>query len=114
MFFKKQQKHQETLFIEFNENMRNEEVNENFINEKLSAYVLDDFHAEYQYDEEEEEVYVPVRFARTEAGTFFWTTNLSPAVSMSPSSDTDLIQPAFCMSNGQFPQLQFQDRWAQA
>lgn len=107
------------MFIEFNENMQNEEVNENFINEKLSddfmiTAVLDDFHAEYQYEEEEEEVYVPVRFARTDAGTFFWTTNLSPAVSMSPSSDTDLIQPAFCMSNGQFPQLQFQDRWAQA
>lgn len=108
--FKKQQKH-ETLFIEFNENMQNEEMNENFINEKLSSYVSDDFNIA---EEEEEEVYVPVRFARTEAGTFFWTTNLSPVVTMSPSSDEDLIQPAFCTSNGQFPQLQFQDRWAQA
>lgn len=110
----KKQKQQETLFIEFNENMQNEEMNENVINEKLSEFVLDHFHNEYQHEDEEEEVYVPVRFARTEAGTFFWTTNLSPAVSMSPSSDTDLIQPAFCMSNGQSPQLQFQDRWAQA
>lgn len=113
MLFMKQRKQQETLFIEFNENMENEEMNENFINEKLSAYVLDDFHADYQ-QEEEEEVYVPVRFARTDAGTFFWTTNLSPAVTMSPSSDEDLIHPAFCMSHGQSPQLQFQDRWAQA
>lgn len=110
----KKQKQQETLFIEFNENMQNEEMNENVINEKLSEFVLDHFHNEYQHEDDEEEVYVPVRFARTQAGTFFWTTNLSPSVSMSPSSDTDLIQPAFCMSNGQSPQLQFQDRWAQA
>ncbi|KAL5273873.1 malpha.2 family protein [Megaselia abdita] len=107
--FKKQQNQQEALFIEFNENMQNEEMDENVINEKLSAYVFEDIH-----EDEEEEVYVPVRFARTDAGTFFWTTNLSPAVSMTPSSDKDLIQPTFCMSNGQSPQLQFQDRWAQA
>lgn len=112
--FKKQEKQCETLYIEFNENMQNEEMNENVINEKLSTCAYDDFYTTYPYEEEEEEIYVPVRFARTEAGTFFWTTNLSPAVSMSPSSDTDLIQPAFCMSNGQSPQLQFQDRWAQA
>lgn len=108
MLFKKQQKRQETLFIEFNENMQNEEMSENAINEKLSA-----FNSTFTV-EEDEEVYVPVRFARTEAGTFFWTTNLSPMVTMSPSSDDDLIQPALCNSHGQYPQLQFQDRWAQA
>lgn len=108
MLFKKQQKRQETLFIEFNENMQNEEMSENAINEKLSA-----FNSTFTV-EEDEEVYVPVRFARTEAGTFFWTTNLSPMVTMSPSSDDDLIQPALCNSHCQYPQLQFQDRWAQA
>lgn len=107
--FKKQKQH-EMLFIEFNENFQNEEMCENRINEKLSAYV-DDFSSTFTVEEpeEEEEVYVPVRFARTEAGTFFWTTNLSPVVTMSPSSDQDLISPSFCSK-----QLQFQDRWAQA
>ncbi|XP_055598695.1 enhancer of split malpha protein-like [Uranotaenia lowii] len=54
-----------------------------------------------------EEQYVPVHFARTEAGTFFWTT-------MSREADSDLIQPCQCFSDHQLPQQEFSDRWAQA
>ncbi|XP_055375370.1 enhancer of split malpha protein [Condylostylus longicornis] len=70
-------------------------------------------------EEEEEDIFVPVRFARTEVGTYFWTTNLQPAAIITtvttPLGDNmDLIQPALCYTNCQYPQLQFQDRWAQA
>ncbi|XP_058461433.1 enhancer of split malpha protein-like [Malaya genurostris] len=54
-----------------------------------------------------EEQYVPVHFARTEAGTFFWTT-------MAREADSDLIQPCHCFSDHQLPQQEFCDRWAQA
>ncbi|XP_021711090.1 enhancer of split malpha protein-like [Aedes aegypti] len=56
---------------------------------------------------EPEEQYVPVHFARTEAGTFFWTT-------MAREADSDLIQPCHCFSDHQVPQQEFCDRWAQA
>lgn len=53
--------------------------------------------------------YVPVHFARTEAGTFFWTAMTSP--------DSDIVKcgdhNAIC--NYQTPELQVPaDRWAQA
>uniref|UniRef100_A0A182QVX8 Enhancer of split malpha protein n=1 Tax=Anopheles farauti TaxID=69004 RepID=A0A182QVX8_9DIPT len=57
----------------------------------------------------EEELYVPVHFARTEAGTFFWTTMPAREV------DEDLIQPTHCYSEEpQCAQQAFADRWAQA
>ncbi|XP_053670100.1 enhancer of split malpha protein-like [Anopheles nili] len=57
----------------------------------------------------EEELYVPVHFARTEAGTFFWTTMPAREV------DEDLIQPAHCYSEEpQHAQRAYADRWAQA
>ncbi|XP_053657782.1 enhancer of split malpha protein-like [Anopheles marshallii] len=56
-----------------------------------------------------EELYVPVHFARTEAGTFFWTTMPAREV------DEDLIQPAHCYSEEQqYAQQAYGDRWAQA
>uniref|UniRef100_A0A182MYP6 Enhancer of split malpha protein n=1 Tax=Anopheles dirus TaxID=7168 RepID=A0A182MYP6_9DIPT len=56
-----------------------------------------------------EELYVPVHFARTEAGTFFWTAMPAREV------DEDLIQPAHCYSEEpQYAQRAFADRWAQA
>uniref|UniRef100_A0A182U6L5 Enhancer of split malpha protein n=1 Tax=Anopheles melas TaxID=34690 RepID=A0A182U6L5_9DIPT len=56
-----------------------------------------------------EELYVPVHFARTEAGTFFWTTMPAREV------DEDLIQPAHCYSEEkQYAQQAYADRWAQA
>ncbi|KAH8417349.1 hypothetical protein KR222_009470 [Zaprionus bogoriensis] len=117
--FKKQQKQQQIKqrqnsveSLESVENLRNAEVeeiyyaeiDENAANEKLSQLVQ-----EQQLDLEED-IYVPVRFARTEAGTFFWTTNLQPVA----SADADLLQPAYCFSNQQHPFMQYQDRWAQA
>lgn len=51
--------------------------------------------------------FVPVHFARTEAGTFFWTTVQRPV-------DSDLVQPTYCTSAFQQPELQHGDRWVQA
>ncbi|TMW49887.1 hypothetical protein DOY81_005017 [Sarcophaga bullata] len=89
------------------------EIIENSANEKLSHMVYCD---ETPVDaEDQEDIYVPVRFARTEAGTFFWTTNLQPVTcTIAPTVDEDLLQPAYCYSNNQYPLMQFQDRWAQA
>lgn len=53
------------------------------------------------------EKFVPVHFARTEAGTFFWTTVQRPV-------DHELIQPIYCHSGYQQPEIQFGDRWVQA
>ncbi|XP_034486375.1 enhancer of split malpha protein [Drosophila innubila] len=120
-FFKKQQKQQQQLkqqrqnsleSLESVDNLRNAEVeevyyaeiDENAANEKLAQL------AQEQEMETEEDIYVPVRFARTEAGTFFWTTNLQPVASV----DADLLQPAYCYSSEQHPFMQYQDRWAQA
>lgn len=117
--FKKHQKQQlkqrqnSVESLESVENLRNAEVeevyyaeiDENAANEKLSQLAQ-----EQQQLEDDEDIYVPVRFARTEAGTFFWTTNLQPVASV----DADLLQPAYCYSNQQHPFMQYQDRWAQA
>lgn len=109
--FKKQQKQQQQRqkpqgsleSLESVDNLRNAqveeayyaEIDENAANEKLAKLA----HSQEFEQEEEEDVYVPVRFARTTAGTFFWTTNLQPVAS---------VEPALCYS------MQFQDRWAQA
>ncbi|XP_039970939.1 enhancer of split malpha protein [Bactrocera tryoni] len=110
--------------LESLENLRNaqmeeqhyyEEIEDNSANEKLAELVqeADDSQAEH-------DVYVPVRFARTEAGTFFWTTNLQPVLSsFTPvAADEDLLQPSYCYSNAQYPHMQYPqhngDRWAQA
>lgn len=123
--FKKQQKQQQQQLkhrqnsvesLESVENLRNAEVeevyyaeiDENAANEKLSQLAQEQ-QQEQQLDAEED-IYVPVRFARTEAGTFFWTTNLQPVASV----DADLLQPAYCYSSQQHPFMQYQDRWAQA
>ncbi|XP_073819387.1 enhancer of split malpha, Bearded family member [Musca autumnalis] len=83
------------------------EVEDNAANEKLAVMC--------EEDDDDLDIYVPVRFARTEAGTFFWTTNLQPVTStIMPAVDEDLVQPAYCYSNYQYPLMQFQDRWAQA
>ncbi|KAH8383695.1 hypothetical protein KR009_010069 [Drosophila setifemur] len=103
--FKKQQKQQKPQgsleSLESVDNLRNAqveeayyaEIDENAANEKLAQMEIS------HEEEEEEDIYVPVRFARTQAGTFFWTTNLQPVAS---------VEPALCYS------MQFQDRWVQA
>ncbi|EDW34005.1 GL21817 [Drosophila persimilis] len=112
--FKKQQKQQQQQHphrhslesLESNDNLRNAqveeayyaEIDENAANEKL-AQMAHSQEIEMIEEDQEEDIYVPVRFARTQAGTFFWTTNLQPVAS---------VEPAFCYS------MQFQDRWAQA
>jgi len=108
----KQQRLNSLESLESVDNLRNAEVeevyyaeiDENAANEKLAQL------AQEQEMETEEDIYVPVRFARTEAGTFFWTTNLQPVASV----DADLLQPAYCYSSEQHPFMLYQDRWAQA
>ncbi|XP_017052359.1 enhancer of split malpha protein [Drosophila ficusphila] len=110
--FKKQQKqHQKPQgsleSLESVDNLRNAqveeayyaEIDENAANEKLAQLAHSQEFEIAEEQEDEEDVYVPVRFARTTAGTFFWTTNLQPVAS---------VEPAMCYS------MQFQDRWAQA
>lgn len=94
---------------------------DNSANEELESRIFHEIEqcpddaAVYVYNNDECEIqpvhrqqqYVPVHFARTEAGTFFWTTMQKPA-------DYDLVQPTYCCSDYQQPQLQYGDRWVQA
>lgn len=99
------------------------EIDNNQFNEELESRIIedikqcDDSSAIYVYDEEDnleilpmtsEEIYIPVHFARTEGGTFFWTTT--------QRYDTDLIDSKDCTSNRQLPSQQqsTNDRWVQA
>lgn len=68
------------------------EIDENFANEELESRILneitqcEDDAAIYVYNDDEcelqavhrEQTFIPVHFARTEAGTFFWTTMTKP------------------------------------
>lgn len=68
------------------------EIDENFANEELESRILneiaecEDDAAIYVYNDDEcnvqavqrETTFIPVHFARTEAGTFFWTTMQRP------------------------------------
>lgn len=97
------------------------EVDDNAANEELEAKLFNEINncmddaAIYVYKDTSCEIqpvfanqsYVPVHFARTEAGMFFWTT-------VNRAADSDLIQPKFCSSDYQEPQLQYGDRWVQA
>lgn len=97
------------------------EIDDNSANEELESRIFreidqcQDNAAVYVYENDDFEIqpvqrdqrFVPVHFARTEAGTFFWTTMQKPA-------DYDLVQPTYCCSAYQQPQLQFGDRWVQA
>lgn len=99
------------------------EIDNNQFNEELETRIIDeikhcdDNSAIYVYDDEEncnlmpmnsEEIYIPVHFARTEGGTFFWTTT--------QRYDTDLIDERDCESKSQLPSQQqhSHDRWVQA
>lgn len=100
------------------------EIDDNQFNEDLEDRIIeeikhcDENSAIYVYDSENncnltqvhsEEIYVPVHFARTEAGTFFWTSMQRPV-------DCDLVESKDCSSDSQLPQLQHHsyDRWVQA
>lgn len=99
------------------------EIDHNQFNEELESRIIeeikqcDDNSAIYIYDEEDncnltpvysEEVYVPVHFARTQEGTFFWTTT--------QRIDSDLIDSKNCSSGRQSAEQQCDsfDRWVQA
>lgn len=99
------------------------EIDHNQFNEELESRIIDEIkHCEensaiYVYDDEEncsltpvqsDEVYVPVHFARTQEGTFFWTTT--------QRIDSDLIDSRNCTNNRQLPMPQMNtfDRWIQA
>ncbi|XP_030762963.1 enhancer of split malpha protein-like [Sitophilus oryzae] len=110
-------KHPEPTYFddEIDDNIANE-ILENEIFEEID--VCEDFAGVEVYDGSCSEILritrgqrlVPVRFARTEAGTFFWTSVASP--------DSDILKDgdhnAIC--NYQTPELQVPccDRWAQA
>lgn len=103
-------------------NCYNSSEDDNSANEELEASIFRQMDAcpadaamyvynsndEYELQSvERDQKFVPVHFARTEAGTFFWTTIQRPV-------DSDLVQPTYCTSAFQQPQLQYGDRWVQA
>ncbi|XP_055691602.1 enhancer of split m4 protein-like [Lutzomyia longipalpis] len=95
---------------------------DNTANEELEARIMEeiaqcaDNAAVYVYTPEDgechlqpvqrDQTFVPVHFARTDAGTFFWTT-------VGKEADCDLIQPTYCCSHFQQPHVQYH-RWVQA
>lgn len=101
----------------------NDEIDNNQFNEELEERIVDeikhcdDNSAIYVYDDEDvchvtpvysDEAYVPVHFARTNEGTYFWTTT--------QRVDDDLIDAEHCDSERQLPMQQYTDfdRWVQA
>ena len=97
-----------------NDNSANEELESRIFNEieqcddNAAVYVYENDECELQQISRTDKV-IPVNFARTEAGTFFWT-------SMVRSVDYDLVQPLDCYSRYQLPRPQQtpMDRWVQA
>lgn len=100
--------------IEISDNLANE-ILENEIFEEIDQ--CDDFAAVPVYENGAMSIhqvtrgqrFVPVHFARTEAGTFFWTSMSGPDSDISCHGDKNAI------CNYQTPELQAPcDRWAQA
>ncbi|XP_028132626.1 enhancer of split malpha protein [Diabrotica virgifera virgifera] len=100
-----------------------EEISDNLANEILENEIFEDidncedFSAVPVYENGEMDFlpvtrgqrYIPVHFARTEAGTFFWTSITTPDQDICYHGDKNAI------SNYQVPQRQVpNDRWAQA
>ncbi|KAJ8977227.1 hypothetical protein NQ317_003220 [Molorchus minor] len=99
---------------EITDNIANE-ILENEIFEEIDA--CDDFAAVPVYENGRMDFlpvargqrYIPVHFARTEAGTFFWTSITGPDTDIASHGDKNAI------CNYQTPELQVPcDRWAQA
>ncbi|KAK5641678.1 hypothetical protein RI129_010225 [Pyrocoelia pectoralis] len=99
------------------------EIDQNIANELLESRIFDevdsceDFAAVPVYNEGRMDLlqvfrgqrYIPVHFARTEAGTFFWTSIIGADDDISTVGDKNPI------TNHQTPELQVAcDRWAQA
>ncbi|KAF7271875.1 hypothetical protein GWI33_015294 [Rhynchophorus ferrugineus] len=107
---------QPTYFVE-------EEIEDNIANEILENEIFEeidtceDFAGVQIYDGQDSEImeitrgqrYIPVRFARTEAGTFFWTSVATPDSDIPSHGDHNAI------CHYQTPTMQVPcDRWAQA
>lgn len=99
------------------------EIDDNFANELLEQQIFDDIDAcefssavpVYRNGHMDiipvfrDQNYIPVHFAKTEAGTFFWTSMVGPDSDISCHGDHNAI------TNGQIPEIQVGcDRWAQA
>lgn len=96
------------------DNSANEELESRIFNEieqcpeDVGVYVYnDDLGGCELQPVQRDQQFVPVHFARTNAGTFFWTT-------MTKDVDCDLVQPTYCCSHFQQPEFQYGDRWVQA
>ncbi|CAH1106645.1 unnamed protein product [Psylliodes chrysocephalus] len=100
-----------------------EEISDNIANEILENEIFEDidncdeFSAVPVYENGEMDFlpvsrgqrYIPVHFARTDAGTFFWTSITGPDADICCHGDKNAT------SNYQVPQMQVPaDRWAQA
>ncbi|XP_018563161.1 enhancer of split malpha protein-like [Anoplophora glabripennis] len=100
-----------------------DEISDNIANEILENEIFEEidtceeFSAVPVYDNGEIDIlpvnrgqrYIPVHFARTEAGTFFWTSISGPDADIASVGDKNAI------CNYQTPELQTPcDRWAQA
>lgn len=100
-----------------------DEISDNIANEILENEIFEEidtceeFSAVPVYDNGDVDIlpvsrgqrYIPVHFARTEAGTFFWTSMAGPDSDVASLGDKNAI------CNYQTPELQTPcDRWAQA
>jgi hypothetical protein len=96
---------------EVDDNSANEELESKIMNEieqcpdNAAIYVFENNTSQLQPVFRKQQ-FVPVHFARTDAGTFFWTT-------IQRAADSDLLEPSYCCSGYQVPELQT-DRWVQA
>lgn len=102
---------------EYQQDFWSSEIDDNFANEELESRILNEIEqcnndaAIYVYSDDECEMqavhqdqkFVPVHFARTEAGTFFWTTMQKPV---------DLEESSHCCSG--YNSSHCGDRWVQA
>lgn len=97
---------------EDDDNAANEQLEDQIINEineckdNAAVYICDndEYYLQPIYRKQQ---YIPVHFARTEAGTFFWTSTQKPV-------DADLVESRECCSAYQAPEYQYGDRWVQA
>jgi len=95
---------------EIDENAANEELESRIFNEieqcsdDAAIYVYDNDDCELQSVHRDQK-FVPVHFARTEAGTFFWTTMPKPV-------EFEHEPSTYCCSGYQIPH--YGDRWVQA
>lgn len=101
---------------------KDDEISDNLANEKLEKEIFGEIDACHEfaaipvYQDGRMQIepvyrgqrYIPVHFAKTEAGTFFWTSMAGPDQDIDDSGDKNAI------TFNQNAQVQAADRWAQA